>query len=363
MPDGETTDQSGLEAAPALPSRRRAKEAGLMTLVTSGLIGTNSSTSAALQLSLENRLMMRLDMAGSTLFKETWKRRRTPLGRSYLEHTARAARTSDNDSTSLASVPTPDASAMNLKDSNWQERQRRQAEKYGNNGFGLTLGQAVSLSAVPTPCTPNGGRSMSTEAMDATGKTVDGRKHTASLEHTVKFSAVATPQARDYFPGHSEEYIAVKKAEGHGMANLNDQVMLAAVATPTCPAPHDTDQTAGRARPRKGYGQDLAIQASLSAVSTPNARDYKHESRDPGAILRKDGSQQTRLEQLPRQVQLAASGQTATGGMAPTESIGQLDPAYSRWLMGAPPEWDDFVYMATQSLSRKPRSSSKRSKT
>ena len=33
-----------------------------------------------------------------------------------------------------------------------------------------------------------------------------------------------TPQARDYFPPHSPEYIAKKKAEGHGMANLNDSV-------------------------------------------------------------------------------------------------------------------------------------------
>ena len=31
-----------------------------------------------------------------------------------------------------------------------------------------------------------------------------------------------TPQARDHFPAHTPEYIASKKAMGHGMANLND---------------------------------------------------------------------------------------------------------------------------------------------
>lgn len=31
-----------------------------------------------------------------------------------------------------------------------------------------------------------------------------------------------TAQARDHFPAHSDNYIAAKKAEGHGMANLND---------------------------------------------------------------------------------------------------------------------------------------------
>jgi hypothetical protein len=33
-----------------------------------------------------------------------------------------------------------------------------------------------------------------------------------------------TPQARDHFPAHTPEYIAKKKAEGHGMSNLNDRV-------------------------------------------------------------------------------------------------------------------------------------------
>ena len=33
----------------------------------------------------------------------------------------------------------------------------------------------------------------------------------------------ATPQARDHFPAHSEEYIAAKKAQGHGMRNMNDE--------------------------------------------------------------------------------------------------------------------------------------------
>jgi hypothetical protein len=35
-----------------------------------------------------------------------------------------------------------------------------------------------------------------------------------------------TPQARDHFPPHTPEYIAEKKAQGHGMRNLNDEVNL-----------------------------------------------------------------------------------------------------------------------------------------
>lgn len=33
-----------------------------------------------------------------------------------------------------------------------------------------------------------------------------------------------TPTARDHFPAHTQEYIDAKKAEGHGMSNLNDSV-------------------------------------------------------------------------------------------------------------------------------------------
>ena len=62
--DGEVWTGS----CPCPASRARAKGEGLTTLVTSGLSGIPSSASAALQSSLESRLMPRLDSAGSTLF-------------------------------------------------------------------------------------------------------------------------------------------------------------------------------------------------------------------------------------------------------------------------------------------------------
>lgn len=52
-------------------------------------------------------------------------------------------------------------------------------------------GAAAELAGWPTPNTPSGGRSVSIEKMDITGRTQDGRKHTASLEHAVKFAGPA----------------------------------------------------------------------------------------------------------------------------------------------------------------------------
>ena len=49
---------------------------------------------------------------------------------------------------------------------------------------------------------------------------------------------------------------------------------------------------------------------------------------------------------------LAVTGEVPNGSLAQTESRGQLNPAFSRWLMGLPPEWDDCAPTATRS-SRK----------
>src|SRR5208282_5717597 len=115
-PDGPMLDLFGREVVLAPVSQPLEKAKGLRTLVTSGLIGSDSSVSRALQTCLESRLMQRLDTAGSTLFNLTWKRRTTPLGRRYLERAASGRRTSGSvyifvpylqTIASLASVPTP----------------------------------------------------------------------------------------------------------------------------------------------------------------------------------------------------------------------------------------------------------------
>lgn len=317
--DGPTTGLCGPEAAHAPVSPRQAKERGLTTLVISGRHGSVSSASAALQSALESRLLPRLDMAGSTLFAETWKRKATPLRRRYWEHTASVRRTSGSGCTS---VPSPKASAAG------PDYAILDREESG----GISLATATALASVPTPMAG----SPATETYNAAGNTDYSRR-------IVELASTATPKASDGQGGRTT------KTEGGGNAHLDIQVRLCNVPTPS-------------ATERSGQGpknSSLMQDARLSAVTAPSARDWKDTSGMSESGVDPDGSIRSRLDQLPRQAQLAASGPTATGGTGATASTGQLDPAYSRWLMGVPPEWDAFACTATRLLSLRRRHSSK----
>src|SRR5208282_1618029 len=105
-PAGPTSESAGPEAVPAPVSPVRAKEAGLMTLVTSGRNFIGSSASASLQQSLESSLRTRLDTAGGTLYRLTWKVRHTPLRRRFLVRRVLEVQTRDIACT-LSGWPTP----------------------------------------------------------------------------------------------------------------------------------------------------------------------------------------------------------------------------------------------------------------
>ncbi len=152
------------------------------------------------------------------------------------------------------------------------------------DGSGTQTRAGLSLAGWPTPCTPNGGRTMAPEAMDATGKTLDGKKHTASLEHAVKFAGWPTPSKTDENLSRSSD------PQVYSQKHLG----------------------------RKGHSQNLAITAqALSGAARLTAS---------GELL-------------------TGSDAAMEGG---DQSRGLLNPGLSRWLMGVPPIWDIFCFRAAE---------------
>jgi hypothetical protein len=88
------------------------------------------------------------------------------------------------------------------------------------------LRQEYSVRPKPEiPCAANdcsSWPSASTRDFHAQGSTCNTDASAESLASYVQ-NRWAAPQARDYFPPHSEERIAAMKAHGHGMRNLNDE--------------------------------------------------------------------------------------------------------------------------------------------
>src|SRR3990167_4290972 len=102
-PGGPMTDLFGLEVAHASHSPRQEKVGDPRTSATYGRTGIGSSASAALQQSLVNKLMPRLEQAGSTMFAYRLNRLVTPSGRSVSRLAASARRTSGSGFTSWRS--------------------------------------------------------------------------------------------------------------------------------------------------------------------------------------------------------------------------------------------------------------------
>jgi hypothetical protein len=121
LPDGQMIFPFGQAPAPASPSRPRASKKEAATSATFGRISLGSSASVALTSSLASRLRDLLDSAGSTEYRQTWKRLITPSGRRYWAHTASGRRTSDRDCTgwqtpNMADVRGPCKHHMERKD-------------------------------------------------------------------------------------------------------------------------------------------------------------------------------------------------------------------------------------------------------
>ena len=97
-----------------------------------------------------------------------------------------------------------------------------------------------------------------------------------------------------------------------------------------------------------------------SGWATCTHRDYKTPNKLPFS-MRGGGTKGEQLSNQTFHLLQTEYGQTVNGLCVTTANTDQLNPSFTRWLLGLPPVWDACADMATDSLLNKQSHSLKRS--
>lgn len=243
---------------------------------------------------------------------------------------------------------------------------------YGRTGSGSSASAALSLSLASRYQAKTASlgstlfRLIWKRVVTPSGRSIPALRASARRTSGNDFTSWPTPQSHDAQAPKSEAQQEAVRRRGHGVANLNEKVLLALWPTPTA-------NDAGRF-PAADFAPTpnltLNHAALLASWATPTANP---DNKTPDAHLamknrmgERDGTNANRtaitdiqvMAKICTPVRLTATGELLTGSTAATANGGQLSPAHSRWLMGFPREWDDCAPLVTRSFRRSRRNSS-----
>lgn len=184
-------------------------------------------------------------------------------------------------------------------------------------------------------------------------------------------------------PAHSPEYIAEKKAQGHGMSNLND------VTAHCWPTPTTRDHKDGRPNPNvpvnglldrmwptptslsggsetsnpPGNSRNNKIREHAIAATYPTPEAGCYGTTDVDRLLERRKKYQEKYGNNGFGLtlgQFAMVEQHTNGSSVPTEKRGALNPEFVCWLMGFPQEWVSCGVSAMRLIQDRRRNSSPR---